>query len=149
MVNIDTILSKCDTNQIHDLSNYAMYYHGKDWVAAGATLETYLKSLDETEFRKVFIRNSLKYESYYEKDWDKYYSKIPMWIWLVSLFILTILAFFYNLSLIPLLGVICCLYMMAQIPLQNWIGFGIWLIVGLILYFCYGYKHSKLNLYRG
>ncbi|MEO6189347.1 MAG: amino acid permease [Saprospiraceae bacterium] len=149
VVNIDTILSNCDTNQIHDLSNYAMYYHGKDWVAAGATLETYLKSLDETEFRKAFVRNSIKYESFYEKDWDKYYSKIPMWIWLISLFILTILAFFNNLSLIPLLGVISCLYMMAQIPLQNWIGFGIWLVVGLILYFCYGYKHSKLNLYRG
>jgi len=27
---------------------------------------------------------------------------------------------------------------------ENWIGFGIWLVVGLVVYFAYGYRHSKL-----
>jgi hypothetical protein len=36
--------------------------------------------------------------------------------------------------------------MMAQIDLKNWIGFVIWLIVGLIIYFTYSYKKSKLNI---
>jgi hypothetical protein len=36
--------------------------------------------------------------------------------------------------------------MMAQIDLKNWIGFVIWLIIGLIIYFTYSYKKSKLNI---
>jgi UDP-N-acetylmuramate dehydrogenase len=51
-----------------------------------------------------------------------------------------------NLSLIPVLGMLSCLYMMAQIELKNWIGFTIWLFVGLIIYFSFSYKNSKLNL---
>jgi hypothetical protein len=39
-----------------------------------------------------------------------------------------------------------CLYMMSEIPLQNWIYFGIWLLVGLVIYFTYSRNHSKLNL---
>jgi putative Mn2+ efflux pump MntP len=48
-------------------------------------------------------------------------------------------------SLIPVLGMTSCLYMMAQIDLKNWIGFTIWLVIGLVIYFCYGYRKSKLN----
>jgi len=35
--------------------------------------------------------------------------------------------------------------MMAQIDLQNWIGFVIWLLIGLAIYFLYSKKHSLLN----
>jgi hypothetical protein len=34
---------------------------------------------------------------------------------------------------------------MAQISLKNWIGFVIWLVIGLIIYFGYSFKHSNLN----
>ena len=47
--------------------------------------------------------------------------------------------------LIPLLGLICCLYMMSELGVSNWIGFSIWLAIGLVIYFLYGYKNSKLN----
>ena len=50
-----------------------------------------------------------------------------------------------NLSLIPVLGLLSCLYMMCELGISNWIGFGIWLVVGLMVYFAYGYKHSKLG----
>ncbi|MGZ4157021.1 MAG: amino acid permease C-terminal domain-containing protein, partial [Bacteroidia bacterium] len=58
----------------------------------------------------------------------------------------TVWAFRQNLSLIPMLGLICCLYMMAELGLSNWIGFSIWLLVGLLIYFGYSRKHSKLNV---
>jgi hypothetical protein len=32
-----------------------------------------------------------------------------------------------------------------SISISNWIGFGIWLAVGLVVYFAYGYRHSKLG----
>jgi len=34
---------------------------------------------------------------------------------------------------------------MCELGISNWIGFGIWLLIGLVVYFLYGYKHSKLN----
>ncbi|MFM8950672.1 MAG: amino acid permease C-terminal domain-containing protein [Bacteroidota bacterium] len=50
-----------------------------------------------------------------------------------------------RLSLIPVLGILSCLYLMAQIHVKNWAGFAIWLIVGLVIYFSYSYRKSKLN----
>jgi basic amino acid/polyamine antiporter, APA family len=44
-----------------------------------------------------------------------------------------------------LLGLLSCLYMMSELGVSNWIGFGIWLAVGLIIYFSYGYRKSKLR----
>ncbi|MEP7197523.1 MAG: amino acid permease [Saprospiraceae bacterium] len=144
VIDIDAILQKCDTNQISFLNNSTMYYHGKEWVAAGSNLPDYLKSLSDKEFRQTFIKYAIPYESYFVTDWSSFYNKIPMWIWLITLILLSIAAFLNSFSLIPVLGVISCLYMMAQIPLHNWIGFGIWLVVGLVIYFAYGFHHSKL-----
>jgi amino acid transporter len=79
------------------------------------------------------------------KSWSDFGQKIPSLIfWLFSLF-LTIVSVPKKLSLIPALGLLSCLYMMSEIPLQNWIYFGIWLLVGLLIYFTYSRKHSKLN----
>ena len=71
--------------------------------------------------------------------------KIPSLIfWIFTLF-LTVVSIPKKLSLIPSLGLLSCLYMMSEIPLQNWIYFGIWLLIGLVIYFTYSRKHSKLN----
>lgn len=45
---------------------------------------------------------------------------------------------------IPLLGILLCLYLMFNLALHTWIYFGIWLIVGVIIYFAYGSRHSVL-----
>lgn len=69
---------------------------------------------------------------------------VPMWIFVIISVYLSIQCFIKKHSLIPVLGLISCLYMMAQIDLKNWIGFGIWLVIGLGIYFGYSYKNSKL-----
>jgi basic amino acid/polyamine antiporter, APA family len=69
-------------------------------------------------------------------------NSIPMWIFITVSVIVAIWSYKKNLSLIPLLGLECCLYMMAQLNLSNWIGFGSWLLVGLVIYFGYSYKNS-------
>ncbi len=77
--------------------------------------------------------------------WSDFGQKIPALIfWAFSTF-LTIVSVPKKLSLIPTLGLLSCLYMMSEIPLQNWIYFGIWLLVGLVIYFIYSRKNSKLN----
>ncbi|MFO0322228.1 MAG: amino acid permease [Bacteroidota bacterium] len=70
---------------------------------------------------------------------------LPMWIFVIVSIYLSIDCFKNKHSLIPVLGLICCLYMMAQIDLINWIGFTVWLIIGLLIYFGYSFKRSKLN----
>lgn len=46
---------------------------------------------------------------------------------------------------IPILSGLLCLAMMTQLQLETYIGAGIWFTLGIIIYFTYGYWHSKLN----
>lgn len=48
--------------------------------------------------------------------------------------------------LIPILAFLFCGYLALQLPATTWISFGIWLVIGLAIYFGYGRKHSNLNL---
>ena len=43
------------------------------------------------------------------------------------------------------LGVAACLFIMVGLPYQAWERFGIWLVIGAVLYVAYGYRHSKLR----
>lgn len=46
---------------------------------------------------------------------------------------------------VPIAGVIACLAMMAGLGWTNWLRLGAWMILGLIVYFVYSKKNSKLN----
>jgi len=46
---------------------------------------------------------------------------------------------------IPALGILACIGQMLFLPLTTWMQFGVWLLVGLGIYFSYGIKHSKLR----
>ena len=72
--------------------------------------------------------------------------RLAIIIFLLSNVILSILAFVRNLSLIPLIGLSSCLYLLTGMSHDNWFWFGLWFAIGLIIYFCYGYKNSKLRL---
>lgn len=82
----------------------------------------------------------------YESGLSLFKHKIPMWIFLISLVFFAVWAWKQNLSLIPLLGLVSCLYMMAELSVWNWIYFTCWLLIGLLIYFGFSYKNSKLNL---
>jgi basic amino acid/polyamine antiporter, APA family len=59
--------------------------------------------------------------------------------------ILSVLAFRHNFSLLPILGILTNLYLMTELGISNWTIFLIWLAIGLVIYFSYGVKHSKLG----
>jgi amino acid transporter len=71
--------------------------------------------------------------------------KIPMLSFIILTLVMIFLTNWKKLSLIPVLGVMSCAYLMTELGITNWIRFGVWLIVGLIVYFFYSYSHSKLN----
>ena len=71
--------------------------------------------------------------------------RISMFFFLIINIGLCILAFVRNLSLIPLLGLSSCLYLLTGMTHDNWFWFLVWFGIGLIIYFSYGYRHSKLN----
>jgi APA family basic amino acid/polyamine antiporter len=47
--------------------------------------------------------------------------------------------------LVPLLGMGTCLYLMYGLPRETWLRLAIWIAIGLIVYFAYGRRHSKLR----
>jgi basic amino acid/polyamine antiporter, APA family len=77
---------------------------------------------------------------------EKFATNISMVIFFILCIVMAVLSFVKNLSLIPLLGLISCCYLLTGMAVSNWKWFGIWLIIGLVFYFCFGYKNSKLNI---
>jgi APA family basic amino acid/polyamine antiporter len=45
----------------------------------------------------------------------------------------------------PMISIVACLYLMLQLPWVTWVRFGIWLAIGLVFYFLYGYRNSVLR----
>ena len=58
---------------------------------------------------------------------------------------MAVLCFMRRLSLIPVLGVMCCSYLMTELGWTNWLRFLVWLLIGFVIYFFYSFSHSKLN----
>lgn len=66
---------------------------------------------------------------------------------LIFWFVCVLLAFFAvtkKFSLIPLLGLVSCLYLLTGMTKENWAWFLAWLVIGLLVYLSYGFRKSKL-----
>jgi APA family basic amino acid/polyamine antiporter len=70
--------------------------------------------------------------------------EISLIIFWLSMIALAVFAFIKKWSLIPLMGVATCMYLLTGMSKSNWIWFLGWLAIGLVIYFMYGYKKSKL-----
>jgi amino acid transporter len=76
--------------------------------------------------------------------WEVVKHKIPQWLFLVFAMGMIVLSFVRSLSLIPVLGVLTCGYLMSELGFTNWWRFLLWLVIGLVVYFFYGHRHSRL-----
>jgi APA family basic amino acid/polyamine antiporter len=45
---------------------------------------------------------------------------------------------------VPILGVLICGYMMYGLPKDTWIRLIVWMAIGLVIYFLYGKRHSRV-----
>ena len=49
--------------------------------------------------------------------------------------------------LVPIVGILTCLLLMFSLPAENWLRLGVWLLIGFLIYFGYGRKHSIMARY--
>jgi amino acid transporter len=81
----------------------------------------------------------------FEHLFEEGYQAILFLIFILLSGALAIFSFLKNFSLIPILGVSCCMYLMVEIPANSWLVFFAWMLLGLLIYFFYGKNRSKLN----
>ncbi|MFN0203272.1 MAG: APC family permease [Bacteroidia bacterium] len=95
---------------------------------------------------------SLLVENYWSKLFDlgsdNVTANISQMIFWLILLILSVFSFLKNWSLIPLLGLSTCLYLLTGMSASNWAWFFAWFGLGLLVYLSYGKKYSKLNVKR-
>lgn len=93
----------------------------------------------------ILFRSGLGEKLSFSGGWMVWKHNIPFFLFVIATVIMTYLSFTKKLSLIPVLGMLSCFYLMTEIGLKNWIVFSIWLMIGLTIYFAYSYYHSKLK----
>lgn len=77
--------------------------------------------------------------------WSGIREQIPFIAYGVVFLIMAVLSFINSYSLIPVVGFLCCSYLLCESGTSNWERFLIWLVIGLVVYFIYGVRKSKLN----
>jgi APA family basic amino acid/polyamine antiporter len=75
---------------------------------------------------------------------DVFYERLPYIIFILLIIWITITSFIKSYSLIPVLGLVSCFYLITELGITNWIRFFVWLAIGLVIYFLWSRKNSKL-----
>jgi len=68
-------------------------------------------------------------------------STLILWVVLI---VISVFAYLKNFSLIPVMGLATCLYLLTGMTGMNWAWFASWLGIGLVVYFLYGFRKSRL-----
>ncbi len=93
----------------------------------------------------VFFYDEILNHFDFSNGWLVVREKLPLYLYLILALAISVLSFTKSLSLIPVLGLLSCGYLMTELGYTNWLRFLIWLAIGLVVYFGYSYKNSKLN----
>lgn len=141
-----SFITMLDKNELDNVQDQIKQEQNKpELVARNIDAEAYLNGLSPEQYQSFLEKSKVSADKKFESGWSLFKHKIPMWIFFILCVMITYYCITKNLSLIPVLGLLSCLYMMCELGISNWIGFGIWLVIGLVVYFMYGYHHSKLN----
>ncbi len=114
-------------------------------IVAGAIIMAW--ALSKTYFSDLFnfdYSANADYTAGKKSFMDLAITNISLIIFWISAILLALFAFIKKYSLIPLMGVITCMYLLTGMSKSNWVWFIGWLVLGIIIYFLYGYKKSKL-----
>jgi basic amino acid/polyamine antiporter, APA family len=108
-------------------------------IGAAVLYKNYFSDMFNFDFSKNedFIKGKISFM-------DAATPNISLIIFWISAVLLSVAAFIKKYSLIPLMGLITCMYLLTGMTKSNWAWFLSWLGIGLVIYFLYGYKKSKL-----
>jgi len=140
----EEMIEGLNPNEIYFLKNHLLLTDRASFVQHASNIGAFYEVYGTQRLVRDLKILNLPRAHFYRYGWSHFLEKIPTWIFVIFTLIVTVLTFLYNLSTIPLLGLLSCLYMMSEIKAQNWFFFSIWLILGLLIYFSYGRKNSKL-----
>jgi APA family basic amino acid/polyamine antiporter len=141
-----TFITSLNSNELSTVQNEIKNEQQQvNVIGKNIDTEAYLNGLSAVQYHNFIDKSAIPADKKFESGWGLFKHKIPMWIFLIICAVITYYCITKNLSLIPVLGLLSCLYMMCELGISNWIGFGIWLVIGLVVYFLYGFRHSKLN----
>jgi amino acid transporter len=104
-------------------------------------------SLSKSYFANLFhfdFSNNADYTAGKISFMDAATPQISLIVFWCSAILLAVMAFIKKYSLIPLMGLITCMYLLTGMTKSNWAWFLGWLLIGLVIYFIYGYKKSRL-----
>jgi amino acid transporter len=71
-------------------------------------------------------------------------TQVPLLVFMLICVVLSVFSFIKDWALIPVLGLMSCFYLLTGMTPSNWLWFLVWFGIGLIIYFAYGYRKSKL-----
>ncbi|MFI5221724.1 MAG: APC family permease [Bacteroidia bacterium] len=92
----------------------------------------------------LYLTRTEKFISFFS--FTDFSNDFRLWSFLILSFFISVFTFIKKYSLLPVMGLLCNFYLMSQLGKSNWIWFGIWLCIGLCIYFLYGRTHSKLHV---
>jgi amino acid transporter len=144
MRGVEALLHQIPERDIAAVQAFLTERDSTGFQAVNGVLTTYLDGLDAPTYQKIVSALPISEAAKYESGWSLFKHKIPMWLFVLTCLSLVWPTIQHRLSLIPILGLVSCFYMMAQIPAKSWSGFFIWLLAGLVIYFGYGYSNSHL-----
>jgi len=81
----------------------------------------------------------------FDKGYAEWKHQLPFWAFLIVAIYMSVKTFLKKWSIIPVLGFLSCSYLVSTLGFVNWTRFLIWMAIGLIIYFSYGIRKSKLN----
>ncbi len=116
-------------------------------IVLGSMLLAFALSRDYfSEMFNFDFTNNADYRSGKISFMDAATPNITLIIFWASTLLLAIVTYFKKYSMIPLMGLVTCLYLLTGMTKSNWAWFLSWLAVGLVFYFLYGSRKSKLAL---
>ncbi|MFY7652469.1 MAG: amino acid permease [Chitinophagaceae bacterium] len=110
---------------------YLPYINGRFIIPVVVTLFVYF-------FRQRILESA-------ENLFSEGYQEVLFLIFVIISLLVAVFSFLKQWSLIPILGALCCLYLLIEIPAISWFWFFVWMTVGLTIYFFYGRRNSRLN----
>jgi basic amino acid/polyamine antiporter, APA family len=116
---------------------FQLPYINGQWIVPGIIL---------LSFSLLFLLNKEFLTSTFTINSQSAAVNIPMIVFFFICFLMAALSYLKKFSLIPVLGLLSCCYLLTGMAAVNWKWFFIWFLIGLVIYFSYSFRKSNLNI---